>query len=192
MGKVKDKILKEAKETKKKIEKEASEKVKEIKDEAKEEASDIEKKGKERAKEAQKTEEERILSRIRMELSNKKLNKKNKIMEELKNKVSEEMKKLKWDEYKELVKKLILSASKDGDEEVIPGTLYVDKVKKLVKELNKKKKYDFKISKKNGNFEVGIVLSKGKRRVTATLPILLEEAFEEMQEEIVGTLFGSE
>jgi vacuolar-type H+-ATPase subunit E/Vma4 len=192
MGKVKDKILKEAKETKKKIEKEASEKVKEIKDEAKEEASDIEKKGKEKAKEAQKAEKERILSRFRMELSNKKLSKKNEIMEELKNKVSEELKKIKWRDYKDLVRELILSASKNGDEEIIPGTLHDDKVKKLIKELNKKKKYDFKISKKKADFEVGVILSKGKRRVTATLPVLLEETFEDMQEEIVGNLFGSE
>ncbi len=192
MGKVKDKILKEANEVKKKIEKEASAKIKEIKDKANKEAIDIEKNGEIRAKEEEKNEKERILSRIRMELSNRKLGKKNKIMEELKSRVSEEMKKLKWDEYKELVKELILGACEDGDEEVIPGTLYNDKVKSLIEELNNQKKHDFKISKKKGDFEVGIILSKGKRRVNATLPVLLEETFEEMQEEIVGTLFGSE
>ncbi len=192
MGKVKDKILKEAKESGKKIEKEASEKIKEIKDEAKKEASDIEKKGKEKAKEAQKAEKERILSRFRMELSNKKLSKKNEIMEELKSKVSEEIKKIKWEDYKDLVKELILSASEDGDEEIIPGTLYDDKVKELIEELNKEKKYDFRISEKKADFESGVVIEKGKRRVTATLPVLLEEAFEKIQEEIVSTLFGSE
>jgi vacuolar-type H+-ATPase subunit E/Vma4 len=192
MGKVKDKILKEAEETKKKIEKKTSAKIEQIKDEAKKEAGIIEKKGKEKAKEEEKNEKERILSRIRMELSNRKLDKKNEIMEELKKNVSEEMKKLKWNDYKILVKELIISASKDGDEEVISGTLHEDKVKKLIEELNKNEKYDFKISNKKGDFEVGVVLSKGKRRVTATLPVLLEEAFEEKQEEIVGTLFGSE
>ena len=88
MGKVKDKILKEAENEKKEIKKEASAKIKKITDEAKKEASDIEEKGKERAKEAEKTEKERILSRFRMELSNRKLNKKNEIMEKLKSKHS--------------------------------------------------------------------------------------------------------
>lgn len=192
MGKVTDKILKEAKESGKRIEKEASEKVKGIKDEAKKEASDIEKKGREKAKEAQKAEKERILSRFRMELSNKKLSKKNEIMEELKSKVSEEIKRIKWQDYKDLVEKLIISASQDGDEEIIPGTLHDDKVKNLIEELNKEKKYDFRISQKKADFEEGVVITKGKRRVTATLPVLLEEAFEKMQEEIAGTLFGSE
>ncbi len=192
MGKVKDKILKEAEENKKKIEREATAKIKEIKKEANKKAREVEKKGEIRAGEEEKIEKERILSRVRMNLSNKRLDKKNKIMEDLKSKVSEEMKKLKWDEYKELVKKLILSASEDGDEEIIPGVLHNDKVEKLIEELNKQKKYDFKISNKKGNFEVGIILSKGKRKVDATLPVLLEEIFEEMQEEIVGSLFGSE
>ncbi len=192
MGKVKDKILKEALISKKKVEKETSTKIKEIKDKANKEASDIEKKGADRAREAGETERERILSRIRMELSSRKLDKKNEIIEKLKNNVSEEMKKLKWDDYKKLVKELILSACVDGDEEIITGTLHNDRVKELIKELNNEKKYDFKISEDKGNFEVGIVLFKGKRRVNATLPVLLEEAFGEMQEEIVGTLFGSE
>jgi V/A-type H+-transporting ATPase subunit E len=192
MGKVKDKILKEAENRKKEIEKEASTKIKKLTDEAKKKASDIEEKGKERAKEAEKTEKERILSGFRMELSNRKLNKKNEIMEELKSKVSEEMKKMKWDDYKELVKGLILSASKDGDEEIIPGTLYNDEVKKLIRELNEHERHEFKISSEKGNFEIGVVLSKGKRRVIATLPVLLEEAFENIQEKIVDNLFGSE
>ena len=192
MGKVKDKILQEALISKSKIEKETSVKVKEIEVEAEKEASDIEKKGEIRARQERKIEKERILSRVRMELSNKKLNKKNEIIDDLKNKVSEEMKKLKWDDYKELVKRLILSACEDGDEEVIPGILHLDKVKELVEQLNNGKEYDFKISENKGDFEIGVILSKGKRRVDASLSVLLEETFEEMQEEIVGTLFGSE
>ncbi len=192
MGKVKDKILKEAKESKSKIEKETASKIEEIKEKAKKEASDIEKKGKEKAKEAEKVEMERILSRVRMDLSNKKLDKKNKIMEELKAKVAAEMRKLKWEEYRELLKRIILQASEDGDEEIAAGTLHLDKVKELIEELNREEKHDFKVSNEKGNFEVGVVLSKGKRRVNATLPILLEETFNEMQEEIVSTLFGSE
>jgi vacuolar-type H+-ATPase subunit E/Vma4 len=192
MGKVKDKILKEAKESKKKIEKEAASKIEEIKEKAKKEAGDIEKKGKEKAKEAEKLEMERILSRVRMDLSNLKLGKKNKIMEDLKAKVADEMKKLRWEEYKGLLKGIILQASEDGDEEITPGTLHLDKVKELIEELNKEEKHDFKISNEKGNFEVGVVLSKGKRRVNATLSVLLEETFNEMQEEIVSTLFGSE
>jgi len=192
MGKVKDKILKEALISKKKVEKETSAKIKEIKEEANKEAREIEKKGEIRAGEEEKIEKERILSRVRMELSNRKLEKKNEIVEELKKKVSEGMKNLKWNDYKELVKDLILQASQDGDEEIIPGSLYEDKVRNLIEELNKEKKYDFKISKEKADFEVGLILSKGQRKVTATLPVLLEEAFEKMQEKIVENLFGSE
>jgi vacuolar-type H+-ATPase subunit E/Vma4 len=192
MGKVKDKILKEAKENKKEIEKETSAKIKEIKAESESEAAGIEKKGEILAKEEEKAEKERILSRIRMDLSSRKLDEKNKIMQDLRNKVAEELKKLKWEDYKELVKRLILEASEDGDEEIIPGTLHNDKVRDLIGELNNSDKYDFKISEEKADFEVGIVLSKGKRRVNATLFVLLDEAFLEMQEKIVRTLFGSE
>ena len=88
-------------------------------------------------------------------------------MNNLKKKVSEEIKKIEWDDYKELVKRLILSACEDGDEEVITGTLHEDKVKGLIEELNHNDKYGLKISKRKDNFEVGIILSKGKRKVDA-------------------------
>jgi len=192
MGKVKDKILKEAENSKKEIEKEASARIKEIKEKAKKEAAGIEKSGEQRAKEEEKNERERVLSRFRMELSNKKLEKKNEIVEKLKKKVSEGIKNLKWNDYKELVKELLLKASKDGDEEIIPGSLYEDKVRNLVEEVNKEKKYNLKISKEKADFEVGLILSKGQRKVTATLPVLLAEAFEKMQEKIVENLFSSE
>jgi len=192
MGKVKDKILKEAEGSKKKIEKEAAAEIEKIKEVAKNEASSIEKKGKERALDEEKIQMERILSRIRMNLSNKKLDKKNKIMEDLKGKVAEEIKNLKWEEYRLLVRRLILSALEDGDEEIIPGVLHGEKVKELIEELNREEKHNFKISEEKSDFEAGVILSKGKRKVNATLSVLLEEAFDEMQEEIVRTLFRSE
>ena len=58
MGKVKDKILKEAEEKKKKIEKDTLAEIQKIIEEAKKEASSIEKKGKETAKEEEKIEME--------------------------------------------------------------------------------------------------------------------------------------
>jgi len=192
MGKVKDKILKEAGGSKKDIEKEALVQIDKIIEKAKKEAVNIEKKGKERAEEEKKTAMERILSRIRMDLSNQKLAKKNEIMNGLKTKVAAEMKNLKWEEYSALVKELILLASEDGDEEITPGTLHNDKVKELIEELNRDEKHNFKISEKKADFEVGVIVSKGKRSVNSRLSVLLEETFEEMQEEIVGTLFGSE
>jgi len=192
MGKVKDKILKEAGGSKKDIEKEALVQIDKIIEKAKKEAVNIEKKGKERAEEEKKTAMERILSRIRMDLSNRKLAKKNEIMNGLKTKVAAEMKNLKWEEYSALVKELILLASEDGDEEITPGTLHNDKVKELIEELNRDEKHNFKISEKKADFEVGVIVSKGKRSVNSRLSVLLEETFEEMQEEIVGTLFGSE
>lgn len=193
MSKVKDKILKDAEKSKKSIEKETAVKIEKIREEAKKEAGNIEAKGKEQAKKEEKLEMERILSRIRMDLSNKKLEKKNSIMDELKEKVAEGIKNLKWDDqYKPFIRNFILTASQDGDEEITTGTLHSEKVKELIEELNRDNKHNFKISQEKGNFEIGVVLSKGKRRVIATLPVLLEEIFDQMQEEIVGTLFKSE
>ncbi len=189
MGKVKDKILKEAQSSKEQIEKEASSKVKKIIEDTVREASDIEKKGKHRAEEEGKTEMERILSMVRMELSNMKLDRKNKIIGQLKEKVTADMKSLKWEEYKELIKRLILSASTKGDEEIIPGALHGDKIRELIDELNREDKHNFKISDEKGDFEVGVVLSKASRRVNARLSVLLEETFDEKQEEIVRILF---
>jgi vacuolar-type H+-ATPase subunit E/Vma4 len=192
MGKVKDKILKDAEKGKKSIEKETADRIEKIREEARKEASIIEDKGKEQAKKEEKLETQRILSRVRMNLSNKKLEKKNSIMYELKEKVAGEMKNLKWEEYKPVVRQLILSASEDGDEEITTGTLHSEKVKELIEELNRDNKNNFKISPEKPDFEIGVVLSKGKRRVIATLPVLLEEIFDQMQEEIVGILFKSE
>lgn len=194
MGKVKDRILKEAKENKKKIEKQSKSRAKKIKEEAKKEAEEIKEAGKEKAKEEEKQEMERILSKVRMDLSARKLEKKNEIVNGLKEKVLKKMKKLKWKgEYKPFIQELILSASKDGDEEILVGSLHDKKAKDLIKSLNKKKKkYKFTISKEKPDFEVGVILSKGKKKINATLPVLLEEKFDEMQEEIVSTLFGSE
>ncbi len=192
MGKVKDKILKDAEKGKKSIEKETAAKIEKIREAAKKEAGIIEDKGKEQAKKEEKLEMQRILSRVRMDLSNKKLEKKNSIMHELKEKVAGEMRNLKWEEYKPVVRQLILSASEDGDEEITTGTLHSEKVKELIEELNRDNKHNFKISPEKPDFEIGVVLSKGKRRVIATLPVLLEEIFDQMQEEIVGILFKSE
>jgi vacuolar-type H+-ATPase subunit E/Vma4 len=192
MSKVKDKILKDAEKGKKNIEKETADKIEKIREEARKEAGKIEEKGKEQAKKAEKLEMERILSRVRMNLSNKKLEKKNEIMENLRAKVAEGIKKLKWEEYKPVVRQLILSASADGSEEITPGVLHSEKVKELVEELNRDNKHNFKISSEKPDFEIGVVLSRGKRRVIATLPVLLEEIFDQMQEKIVGTLFKSE
>jgi vacuolar-type H+-ATPase subunit E/Vma4 len=192
MSKVKDKILKDAEESKKGIEKETAAKIEKIKEEAKKEASKIKDKGKEEAKQEEKLETERIVARGRLDFVNKKLKKKNEIMESLKEKVITAMRNLKWEEYKLFVKKLILEASEEGEEEIIPGVLHREKVKELIEELNKEEKYKFKISEEKGDFEVGIILFKGKRRVNATLSVLLEEIFDRQEEEIVRTLFKSE
>jgi vacuolar-type H+-ATPase subunit E/Vma4 len=192
MSKVKDKILKDAEKGKKSIEKETAAKIEKIREDARKEAGKIEDIGKEQAKREEKLEMERILSRVRMNLSNKRLEKKNSIMDGLKEKVAGELKNLKWEEYKPVVRQLILSASRDGDEEIIPGVLHSEKVKELVGELNRDNKHNFKISSEKPEFEIGVVLSRGKRRVIATLPVLLEEIFDQMQEQIVGTLFKNE
>jgi vacuolar-type H+-ATPase subunit E/Vma4 len=178
MSKVKDKILKDAEKGKKSIEKETAAKIEKIREDARKEAGKIEDIGKEQAKREEKLEMERILSRVRMNLSNKRLEKKNSIMDGLKEKVAGELKNLKWEEYKPVVRQLILSASRDGDEEIIPGVLHSEKVKELVGELNRDNKHNFKISSEKPEF--------------ATLPALLEEIFDQMQEQIVGTLFKNE
>lgn len=193
MSKVKDKILKEAEGQKKRIEEEARATISEIRKKAENEAQKIENSGKEKAEQEKKLETERILSRIRMELANRKLEKKNKIMNELKEKVTADMKNLKWEgEYELFIRELILNASKDGDEEIIPGVLHNGKVRELIERLNREKNRNFKISNIKGDFEVGIVMSKDKKRINATLPVLLEETFDRMQEEIVSSLFKNE
>ncbi len=193
MGKVAKRILKEANEKKEEIIKKTRESTKSIKDKAKKEAREIEKRGEEKAERARKREMERVLSHARMELSTRKLEEKNKIMDKLKEEAKKEIKALKWqEEYKPFIKDLIEEACESKDEEIIPGSLYMEKVKELIKSFNKKKGYNFKIAGQKPDFEVGVILIKDKKRVNATLPILLDETIDKLEEEIVKLLFGSE
>ncbi|MEO0293296.1 MAG: hypothetical protein ABIN61_03620 [candidate division WOR-3 bacterium] len=189
MSKVIEKILKEAEETKRKIEEEAEIKVKGIIEKAEKEAKEIEIKGEREAEEEKKREKERILSRHRLELSKRKLEEKNKIMNELKEKVVEEIKKLKWEEYRSFVENLILKASENGSEEILPGLLHIEKVKELIRSMNEEKKCKFKISEETPDFDVGIVMVKGRKKIDATLPTILEEVFDKSQEELIKILF---
>ena len=132
---------------------------------------------------------ERNLSIFRMSLKIERLRVKNEIIDELKKFIEGKIKKLDWiSEYKPFIEKLILEISENKDEEVIVGQLHNENVKSLIKTLNKKKG-NFKISNKKADFEAGIVLEKGNKRMNASLPVLLEESMDELKEDIVKLLF---
>lgn len=191
MGKVSEKILSEANERKKNTIKAAKKKAEEILKDASLEAKEIKTKGKEKGKRVKKREIERNLSQVRLMLKTEKLKVKNEIVNDLKKRIEEEIKKLNWSSlYKPFIEDLILKASESRDEEIIPGTLFEDEVKTLVKSLNEKEGNNFKISKKKADFEAGVILLEGKKRINASFPILLEESIDELEEDIVKLLFS--
>ena len=189
MGKVSKKILTEAEEKKKKTIQDAEKQAKEILEEAAKKAAGIKNIGKEKAEVVKKRELERNLSIFRMSLKIERLRVKNEIIDELKRFIEGKIKKLDWvSEYKPFIEKLILEMSENKDEEIIVGQLHNENVKSLIKTLNEKKG-NFKISNKKADFEAGIVLEKGNKRMNASLPVLLEESMDELKEDIVKLLF---
>jgi len=189
MGKVSKKILTEAEEKKKKTIQDAEKQAKEILEEAAKKAAGIKNIGKEKAEVVKKRELERNLSIFRMSLKIERLRVKNEIIDELKKFIEGKIKKLDWaSEYKPFIEKLILEMSENKDEEIIVGQLHNENVKSLIKTLNKKEG-NFKINNKKADFEAGIVLEKGNKRMNASLPVLLEESMDELKEDIVKLLF---
>lgn len=192
MGKVSNRILREAEEKKKEIIEATKKEAKEILDKAEEEAEKIKKRGEESAEFFKKRELERNLSQVRMALNTEKLKIKNEIIDDLMKLIEDRIKKLDWaKEYKVFIEKLILGLSEDKDEEVVVGRMHNDKVKSLIMSLDKKN-FKFKISEEKGDFDVGLILRKKNKRINASLPILLEETMDDLKENIVKILFPSE
>ncbi len=193
MGKVSERILSEAEEKKKRAIQAAKKEAKEILEKASQKAEEIKKNGEKEAEAVKKKEIERKLSQLRMALKTSKLKAKNEIVDELKKRTEKKLKQLDWNsEYKPFIEDLILEISDSKDEDIIPGTLFEENVKTLVKSFNKNKEYNFKISEGKADFEVGMILKKDKKLINASFQVLLEEAMDELQEYIVKLLFGSE
>lgn len=193
MGKVADKIIKDAETSKEQAIKSANEKAEKILKEAEKEAERIREEGKEKAEEAKLREKERILSRIRMDLKTEKLQAKNEIVEKIRKNVKERFREMKWKgEYDSFVENLIIQASETGDEEIIPGLMHNEKVKSLIKKMNKKDKYNFTVSDEEPGFEIGVILKKGNKKINASFGILLDRVMDELMEDIVELLFKGE
>ncbi len=193
MGKVADKILEEANQEKKRMIQAAKKKAAEIIHKASLEAKKIKENGGEEAERVKKREMERYLSKVRLSLKALRLKAKNEVIDELKEQVKMKMKELNWSsEYKPFIESQILCASNTNDEEIIPGSLFKEEFGALVKSLNEKKKCNFTISEEKGDFELGIILKKDKKRMNLSFPVFLEEAMYDLEERVVKLLFGSE
>ncbi len=108
----------------------------------------------------------------------------------------ERLKGLPQKQYLSLMKEMLLSAVESGDEEVILspedrsrlGKALVSEVNKELKSTGKAEK--LKLSKETRNIEGGFILRKGGVEVNQSLEAILEAKKEELEPEIVSTLWG--
>ncbi len=186
-AKIRDKILKDARDKAEKILKEAEEEVKRILAEAEKKAEEIKKEAVELAKREGQKEKERILSVEQIEIQNEVLAAKRKLID----RAFKEAEKRLFEENPGRRRKFILQILESvvqGDEEIaVDSSLGGEK---WVEELNKEKGWKLKPLKDDIDTEGGVILRKGNVTVKITRTMLMELLKEELETEVARILFG--
>ena len=165
-GQVVEKILADANAEADKIKKEAEEK--EAAEQAKftEQLDEYKKQTEILAKKAGEDERSHVLAAARMDIAKEFLAEKRKILDEVFEQAHQQLQNLPDEEYRALIKKLILDAVETGDEQVVIDTKEkrIDRefIKKINSELGSGKKGDLKLSDQKQDIGAGFILKRGK------------------------------
>jgi V/A-type H+-transporting ATPase subunit E len=188
-----EKILAEAKAEAGRIKKAASEK--EAAEQAKQ-AVELKEYKKQTKALAQKAGEDRklhLLAGARMEAAKEFLAEKRKILDEVFSKAQEKLGKLPDEEYRKIMKKLMLEAVETGDEEVIVGKgekrIDQDLIKEVNSELGGGYKRELRLSSEREDLGGGFILRRGKIKTNVSTEVLLAEARKELEIELAKELF---
>ena len=149
------------------------------------------------AKAEAKREEKRVLSLARLEARNIVLSQKRTVIDAVFDEVIEKLKSFSDNEYRDLIKRMILKVASEGDEELILSSIdkkrvgndFVDEVNAVLKAQGKKG--ELALSKETREIEGGFILKKGKVELNNSFSALTEMARENLEPKIIGILFES-
>ena len=193
-GQVVEKILADANAEADKIKKEAEEKeaaeqarLNEQLDEYKEQTEIL-------AKKAGEDEKSHVLAAARMDIAKEFLAEKRKILDEVFEQAHQQLQNLPDEEYRALIKKLILDAVETGDEEVVIDTkekrIDHEFIKQINRELGSGKKGDLKLSDQKQDIGAGFILKRGKIKTNVSIGVLLDQARKELEIDLAKELFS--
>ncbi|MDO8886286.1 V-type ATP synthase subunit E family protein [Candidatus Oleimmundimicrobium sp.] len=190
-----NRIINDAKKNAADIESEARAKAYSIMDEVKAKAKSAKANALAEAKDEAKKEEKRVVSLARLEARNTVLSQKRAVMDDVFNEALKQLKSLPDDKYCDLIKKMILRAVTEGDEELILSSVDKKKVgNNFINEINvalktQGKKGELVFSKETRDIEGGFILKKGKVEFNNSFSALIEMVRESLEPKIAGILF---
>jgi V/A-type H+-transporting ATPase subunit E len=146
------------------------------------------------AKKAGEDKKSHILAAARMDIAKQYLAEKRKILGEVFEQARRQLQDLPDEEYRALIKKLILDAVETGDEEVVVDTKEkrIDRefIKKINSELASGKKGDLRLSDQKQDIGAGFILKRGKIKTNVSMEVLLGQARKELEIELAKELFS--
>lgn len=147
------------------------------------------------AKKAGEDEKSHILAAARMDIAKEYLAEKRKILDEVFEQARQQLQNLPDEEYRTLIKKLILDAVETGDEEVIIDTnenrIDHEFIKQINRELSSGYKGNLRLSDQRQDLGAGFILKRDKVRINVSIEVLLNQARKELEIELAKDLFES-
>ena len=134
-----------------------------------------------------------MLAAARMNIAKQYLAEKTKILDEVFEKARQQLLELADDDYKKIMKKLMLAAVQSGDEEVIVDSketrINQDFINALNQQLKSANKSNLKLSDEKQDIGAGFILSRGKIKTNVSIEVLLEQARKELEIQLGKELF---
>ncbi len=145
------------------------------------------------AQKAGEDEKSHILAAARMDIAKEYLVEKRKILDEVFEQARQQLQNLPDEEYRSLIKKLLLDAVETGDEEVIvdksESRIDNDFIKQINRELGPDYKGSLKLSAKRQDLGAGFILTRGKVKTNVSIEVLLDQARKELEIKLAKELF---
>ena len=191
-----EKILSEARAEAEQIKAAAAEKCAAAEVELNSELADYEKQTQGLAEQAAEDKKARMLATANMEIKKEYLAAKVTLLDEVFGKVRERIKGLSDSEYENLIASLMIKAVESGDEQVIVGAREERIDHSLIKQINRKLgpgyKGNLSLSGERANIGAGFILKRGKIQVNVSIDVLLTEARDKFEMELIEELFAEE
>jgi len=146
------------------------------------------------AQKAGEDEESHILAAARMDIAKQFLAEKRKILDEVFEQARRQLQNLPDEEYRTLIKKLLLDAVETGDEEVVVDTndnrIDHEFIKQINRELGTEYKNNLRLSDERQDLGAGFILKRGKVKTNVSMEVLLGQARKELEIELAKELFS--
>jgi V/A-type H+/Na+-transporting ATPase subunit E len=188
-----EKILADARAEADKIKKQADDKETGKQNKLSEQLDEYKKQTQILAQQAGEDEKSHILAAARMNIAKEYLAEKRKILDEVFEQARRQLSNLPDDEYRTLIKKLLLDAVETGDEEVVVDTneqrINHEFIKKINRQLGPGYKGNLKLSNQKQNLGAGFILTRGKIKTNVSIEVLLEQARKELEIQLAKELF---